>query len=363
MKFSITRSKFLEGLRSVQNIVGAKTTSPVMQNALIEAADGILKMTTTDLDISINCQTECEVAEPGRTTLPVKILFSMISCSAEGKIDVEVDEDQKASIRAGSAKYRLSGIKAEEFPALPASDDSFSYTVPQAVVKEMLRKTAYAASQDETRRTLRGVMMSFKDGSFTMVATDGRRLALVEKDFEIPADQATEVILPSKSVQEIQRALGSEGDAVIKIQGTQIRFNLGNVTIYSKLVADKYPNYTQVIPASCDNTINIDRQLLITAIERVNVMTSDLHSTKLKFGGNMLVVSSSASDIGEAKDELPVKYEGEEIEIMFNPTYLLDALKAIDDDEVKMCLNNGHSPAVIRCSVPFIYVIMPLRVN
>lgn len=363
MKFSIVRSKFLEGLRSVQNIVAGKTSSPVMQNVFIRAEGSSIRLTTTDIDISINCEVECEVAEPGATTLPVKILANMVSCSAEGVIDVEVAEGERATIRAGSAKFRLVGIDAREFPTLPSDDGAFAYSVSQATIKEMLRKTAYAASQDETRRTLRGVMMTFKDGNLTMVATDGRRLALVETGYEFPAEQEREVILPSKTVAELQRALASEGDVLVKIQKSQISFNLGNVQIYSKLVDDAYPNYKQVIPSACEKTIDVDRQLLVTAIERVSVMSNELHSTKLRFADNLLVVSSAASDIGEAKDEVPIKFEGEEIEIMFNPAYLLDALKAIDDDEVKICLNNGHSPAVIKCSVPFIYVIMPLRVN
>lgn len=363
MKFSIVRSKFLEGLRSVQNIVASKTSSPVMQNVFIEAKGASIRLTTTDIDISINCEVPCEVAEPGATTLPVKILANMISCSAEGVIDVEVGEGERASIRAGSTKFRLVGIDAREFPSLPSDDDAYAYTVPQATIKEMFRKTSYAASQDETRRTLRGVMLAFKNGRITMVATDGRRLALVEKDYEFPVEQEREMIIPSKTVAELQRALASEGDALIRVQQSQVSFNLGNVQIYSKLVDDTYPNYTQVIPTSCEKTIDVDRQLLVTAIERVSVMSNELHSTKLRFSDNLLVVSSAASDIGEAKDEVAIKFEGEEIEIMFNPTYLLEALKAIDDDEVKICLNNGHSPAVLKCSVPFIYVIMPLRVN
>lgn len=363
MKFSIVRAKFLEGLRSVQNIVASKTSSPVMQNVCIEATGNSLKLTTTDIDISINCEVECEVAEPGATTLPVKILANMISCSAEGVIEVDVAEGERASIRAGSTKFRLVGIDAREFPSLPKNDDAYAYSLNQASLKEMLRKTAYAAAQDETRRTLRGVMLAFKNGRITMVATDGRRLALVEKDAEFPVENEIEMIIPSKTVSELQRALTTEGDVIIRVQHTQVSFDLGTVQIYSKLVDDTYPNYTQVIPTACEKTIDIDRMMLVTAIERVSVMSNELNSTKLRFADNLLVVSSAASDIGEAKDEVPIKFEGEEIEIMFNPTYLLEALKAIDDDEVKICLNNGHSPAVIKCSVPFIYVIMPLRVN
>lgn len=363
MKFSIVRANFLDGLKSVQNIVGAKLNAPIMQNVRLEANNGQLRMTTSDLDISIDCKVDCVVEEEGASTLPVKILANMISCSAEGNIEVSIDENERASIRAGSAKYKLSGLPERDFPVLPKDESSYTYTVSQAVIREMLRKTSYASSQDETRKPLRGVLMSFKEGKLTLVATDGRRLALVEKELEISKEAEKDVILPSKTVQELQRALTGEGDAVIKIQGTQICFVLPKITIYSKLVADQYPNYAQVIPTSCEEKVTVDRQLLISAIERVGVMGNEAHSTKFQFTQNMLTVSSSASEIGEANDEVPIKYVGSDITIMFNPSYILDALKAIDDDEVIFNLTNGHTPAVIRCSIPFIYVIMPLRVN
>lgn len=364
MKFSIMRSKFIEGLKSVQNVVGTKGTLPILQNVLMEVENGVLRMTTTDLDISITSETECEVEQPGKSTLPVKILFNSISRADEGVIEIEVNEDEKARIKAGSANFRLTGMSEVEFPRFPIDQDAYKYVIPQTVLKEMLRKTSYAASQDDTRRTLKGVLMSFKDGKLTMVATDGRRLALVENELEFPKDAEKDIVLPSKAVQEIQRSLGSEGDVSIMVQKTQICFNLGNVTIYSKLMDEPYPNYRQVIPQDCELEVIIDRQLMINALERASVMSMDeTHSTKLKFENGKLTVSAAASDIGEAKDEVPIKYSGEELEIMFNPAYIMEPLKAIDDDEVTIKLRNGQSPAVIKCSVPFLYVIMPLRVN
>lgn len=363
MKFKITKATFLDGLKSVQNIVSSKTSAPVMQNVRLEAQDGFLRMTTTDIDISIDGKVECETGEAGATTLPVKILSSMVSCSADGVIEVEVDTNDTATIFAGSAKYRLSGISEKLFPTLPNEEGAYSYTISSALLKEMLRKTAYAASQDDTRRNLRGVLMRFKDGKLTMVATDGRRLALVEKETEFANDAERDVILPMKAVQELQRALVSEGDVVMRVQGTQVSFNLGKYTVYSKLVDDNYPNYQQVIPSNIENSITLDRQMFISAIERVGVVTSGAQSIRLVFSDNVLQVSASETEIGYAKDELPIKYVGEVIEIVFNATYLMDPLKAIDDDEVTINLDNGHSPAIIRCSVPFLYVIMPLREN
>ena len=364
MKFKIVRSKFLEGLKSVQNIVAAKGSLPILQNVLMEAGENRLVMTTTDLDISIRSSVECEIVESGATTLPVKLLFNSISKAAEGEIVVEVDDKERATITAGSAKFKLAGLPETDFPRLPKDEDAYAYEIPQATLREMFRKVSYAASQDDTRRTLKGVLMSFKDSKLTMVATDGRRLALVENEIEFPKDVEKDIVLPSKAVQELQRSLNGEEIASVMIQKTQVSFKLGNITVYSKLMDDVYPNYRKVIPKETVEKITIDRQLLLDALDRASVMTMDeAHSTKLIFSEGKLTVTSAASDIGEAKDEVAIKYAGEPIEIIFNPSYVMDPLKAIDDDEITINLNNGHSPAVIKCSIPFLYVLMPLRIS
>ena len=364
MKFKIIRSKFLEGLKSVQNVVAGRGSLPIIQNVLIEAEGSSITLTTTDLDISIRTVCECEVSSPGRSTLPVKLLFNAVAKVVEGEVEISIDGGDRASISAGKARFKISGMPEGDFPRLPEEEESYAYIVPQATLREMLRKVAYAASQDDTRRTIKGVLMSFKDGKLTMVATDGRRLALVENEMEFPKNAERDIVLPSKAVAELQRSLADEGDASVMVKKSQICFTLGSVMIYSKLIEDVYPNYRQVIPKETREHIAIDRQLLIDALERASVMTMDeAHSTKLTFSSGMLTVSSAASDIGEAKDEVPIKYAGENIEIMFNPSYVMDPLKAIDDDEIKININDGHSPAVITCSIPFLYVLMPLRIS
>ena len=364
MKFKIVRSRFLEGLKSVQNIVAGKGSLPILQNVLLEANGKELRMTTTDLDISIRSICECEVSEQGKSTLPVKFLFNAVSKVAEGVVEVTIDAQERAEIVAGNAKFKLAGMPESAFPRLPQDEDAYSYTIPHATLKEMLRKVSYAASQDDTRRTLKGVLMSFKNEKLTMVATDGRRLALVENENEFPRDAERDIVLPSKAVAELQRAPTGEGDVSVLVQKSQVCFKIGGMSIYSKLMDDVYPNYRQVIPRETAEQIDVDRQLLLDALDRASVMTMDeAHSTKLIFESGKLTVISAAADIGEAKDVVPIKYAGEKIEIMFNPAYVMDALKAIDDDNVTIHLNDGHSPAIIKCGIPFLYVLMPLRIN
>lgn len=364
MKFKITRTRFLEGLKSVQNIIGAKSNLPIIQNVMIEAKAGLLVMTTTDLDISVRNTIECEVEEQGATTVPAKLLFNSVSKAVEGIIEVEVDANETMKIKAGYANFKITGISASEFPKLPVDEEACSYTIGQQALREMFRKTSYASSQDDTRRTLKGVLMRFKDSKLTMVATDGRRLALVEKEVEFPVSNEKDIILPSKTVQELQRTLDGEDNVTITLQKTQLCFKFNTLNIYTKLIEDTYPNYEQVIPAESNHKITADRKMLLDALDRVSVMTLDeTHSTRLSFDNNCLTVVSAAGEIGEASDQVDIKYVGEKIDIVFNPTYIMEMLKAIDDDEVTIYLNSGTAPALFKCSIPFLYVIMPLRIS
>ena len=195
MNFKITRSQFLEGLKTVQNIVPSKGALQIIQNIMLEAKEKSLYLTTTDLDISIRCVVDCEVVNEGSTTLPAKLLLNTIAKAPEGVIEIEVDAQDRAVIKAGSSTSKLSGMSVVDYPTLPKDSDSFEYVLPQITLREMLRKTAYAASQDDTRKTLKGVLTSFKGGKLTMVATDGRRLALVEHEIELPVEAEKDVIL------------------------------------------------------------------------------------------------------------------------------------------------------------------------
>ena len=235
MKFSIIRSKFLDSLKNVQNIVAGKASLQILQNVRIEAGEGRIILTTTDLSITVKASAECDIAEPGATTLPVRLLFLTVSKMSEGIVTVEVDASDRAVVSGGSAVFKISGLPERDFPKIEQEDDSFAYTIPQPVLREMLRKTHYAASTDETRRNLQGVLFSFKEGKLTMVATDGRRLALVENEIEIPAGGERDVILSTRSIVELLRILGSgEGSVTMYLRKTQVHFDFGEIAFSSK---------------------------------------------------------------------------------------------------------------------------------
>lgn len=364
MKFTVAKSVLLEGLQAVQNVVGIRSTLPILSNALLSAKKKELSLTTTDLDVSVSCTIEAKILKEGASTVPVRRLSSIVRELPEMDIEIEIDDKDVAVVKCASSFFKIIGLSDEEFPPVSMPEGKFSYHLEQGVFKEMLRKSAYAASSDETRYVLNGVFLSFKANKLTVVATDGRRLALVEYEVEFPEEASAEMILPSKTVNELLHTLEDEGELKIVATENQVVFEFGNIVITSKLIDGTYPNYKQVIPGSCEERVTIDRESLLTALKRVSLVTTDKsNATKLTFGNNKLVVSTNTPDVGEARETIPIKYSGKEISVAFNPEYMMDPLKSLNNDEIYIELTDDLSPGVIKCDMPFIYVLMPMRIN
>ena len=228
----------------------------------------------------------------------------------------------------------------------------------------MLQETSYAASNDETRVVLNGVLIAFKDEKIVVVATDGRRLALVEQELEFPQESEGSFIIPSKTVNELLKTLSDTGELVIQLLDTQVAFEFDNMLIISKLIEGAYPNYRQVIPSGCEIRIPVEREGLLTAVKRVALIAKEQQCTvRLAFESNLLEITTEAQDIGSAREAIPVKYDGVRIEVAFNPDFLMEPLKNLKSDEIYMELTDDMSPGVIKSNVPFIYVIMPMRIS
>jgi len=363
MKFTVTRSKLLESLQKVQNVVSTKSTFQILSNVYIKAEDDQLWLATTDIDISIRCRLEAATPAPGATTLPVRRITSIVRELPEGEITFDINDDDHATVQCASSFFKILGLPVADFPPLPEASGEFCFLLDQGVLKEMLAKTAYAASLDETRRALNGVLFSFKDNKLILVATDGRRLALIEQEVGFPTEKAIDFILPSKAVNELKSILSEEGQVKIFAQKNQAIFEFGATTFTSKLVDAVYPNYRQVIPGACDERIVLPREDLIGAIRRVTLITTDKSlSARFTFGSNQLTIFSSSSEVGEARETMPIKYDGKEISIVFNPEYVMDPIRNLDNDEIAIELTDSHAPALIKCDIPFLYVLMPLRV-
>ncbi len=364
MKFRISKEAFLEGLQKVQHVVSSRTTLPILSNVLLVARGGRLQFTTTDLDVGITGSVEAEIEKEGATTLPVKRLVSIVRELPASEVEVSVDSKNHASIRSGPSFFKIIGLGETEFPPFPDFSSAKEFRIPQNVLRDGLKKTSYAISTDETRYVLNGIFTSFRDGKMTLVATDGRRLAMVDSDLEFPASHETDVIIPSKAVQELQRLLGDSGELILKLNDNQISFVIGDTLLCSKLIDGNYPNYRQVIPGDSNERVVISREALLETVRRVSLLSSDkANSVKLVFSENRIEVTANSPDVGEAQESMDVIYQGPPMQIAFNPEFLQAPLRALDSEQVYLDLIDEMSPGVLRIEGTFLYVLMPMRVT
>lgn len=389
MKITVSKDQMLEALQQVQTVVSTRTTLPILSNVLLRATGDTLELTTTDLDVGIQRKISADIAKPGSTSLPARRLFGIFRELPAGETEIEVDDKNTASIRCGSSFFKIMGLPAEEFPPLPKFDGGKHFKIAQASLRDMFRKTSYAISNDETRYVLNGAFMQFKADKLTMVATDGRRLALVEQDLEFPKANEVEGILPTKAVNELVHLLGDKGDVHVVVTENQMAFEMQvaaaavatgtqpekakeekpksdspNLMIVSKLIEGNYPNYRQVIPTECKERVTMERESLLIALRRASLLcTEKSNSVTLRFTKNNLAVIAKSPDVGEARESLAINHKGKEVAVAFNPEYMMDPLRNLDDDEVHLELIDELSPGVIKVKAPFLYVIMPMRMS
>lgn len=371
MKFKINRKHFGPALGQVSNIVGTRATIPILGNVLINAQDTTVSLTTSNLDVAIRLFIKADVLTPGAITLPVKRLAAIINSLPSDEVAVEICGDNRVKITSGSSTFQLHGIAAGEFPPLSPLANQCSFSLDQGILAQLLRKVAYAQSTDENRYTLNGVFFNFADERLTLVATDGRRLATAAYPLEVGA-QGGSIILPAKTVAELQRILGTGGDVKIEFNEKQVSFVVkitkddsglvDNVQLVSKVVEGTFPNFRQVIPKETVNRVEIERELMLGALERAQLVVSDKStSIKVAFAGNGLEVSASSSEFGEANEKVDVAYEGEPVKIAFNPKYLTDPLSALANDKIYFEFKDEMSPGVVKNNEDFCCVVMPQR--
>lgn len=374
MKFKINRDHFFGGLQQVLNVVGTRATMPILSNVLIQAENGEIALTTTNLDLGIRCKIKAEVAEKGALTLPVRKLASIVRELPSLDVDVETYSNNQAKITSGSSLFRIMGIGADEFPPLPSFNDQHSFVLRQDELGRMLKSVSYAQSTDETRYIMNGVFFNFSESGLTLAATDGRRLAVISKELEVTEENAGHLILPAKTVGEVERLVGQGENVRIAFNDRQVAFEIntksengdGSDSIYlvSKVVEGNYPNYRQVIPKETDQHIKVNRESFASCVRRAALVSSDKNnSIKVNVTPNLLQVTGSSPEYGESNVSLNVEYSGPEVTVAFNPQFILDPLKALTRDDVIFEFKDELSPGVIRTPDSFLCVIMPLRLN
>ncbi|HTG44125.1 MAG TPA: DNA polymerase III subunit beta [Verrucomicrobiae bacterium] len=369
MKLTISKEQIIQGLQAVQNIVSTRTTLPVLSNVLLRAEGNRLELTATDLDVSISSAVEASAERAGAVTLPAKKLFGIVRELPAPQIELEVDDKNTCRIVAGASYFKINGLPAEEFPPFPKFAENRKINLPQDKLKSLMRKTSFAISTDESRFVLNGIFMSLKEHKVTLVATDGRRLALAEEEVDIPTGSEGECIVPSKAINELNRLLGTQGEVEIKFTDNQVSFTLQSAAglatqIISKLIDGNYPNYRQVIPGEAKERITLGREELLQALRRAELMTSEKsNSVKLSFTKNKVEITANTPEVGEARESIALNYKGNDVAIAFNPIYMMDPLKALENDEVYLELIDELSPGVMKINGPFLYVLMPMRMS
>jgi len=374
MKFKINRDHFANGLAQVLNVVGSKAAMPILSNVLIEVEKDQISLTTTNLDLGIRCRIKAEVKEEGSVTLPVKRLAGIVRELPNVDVLLDAAPNHQVKLTSGGSTFRIMGIGREEFPPLPEFGEEKAYRLEQAELVEMLRNVAYAQSTDETRYILNGVYFNFRDGRLSVVATDGRRLAMMAKEMDVPADSAGAIILPAKTVGELMRLLDKGERVKISFSDRRASFEIAtdkdasglvdHVYLYSKVVEGNYPNYQQVVPKETHQRIKLERELFLQCVHRAALVCSDkANSVRIKLSSNLLELTAQSPDFGEAHESIAISYSGPELQVAFNPAFLMDPLRALTKDEVFFEVKDEVSPGVFKTLDSFVCVIMPVRLS
>lgn len=380
MKIGISKTAFTNGLQHVLNVVGTRSSLPILGNVLLNASGESLELTTTNLDMGIRCTVKANVKQAGKIALPARKLASIIKSLGDAEVEMECTENQ-AKIVSGRSKFRIMGVNDSEFPQLPVFKNNEALVLEQKELLHMLRHVSFAQSEDENRYILNGVFFLFKKHEdktqLHLVATDGRRLSLMQKDVAANENfQDSEFILPAKTVIELERLLQQNAHINIYFSDKQVAFELAlessaidgglnnHIYLVSKKVEGKFPPYQQVIPSATENRVKLERELFLECIQRASLVASQDNSiVKLRISENSLDILSSSAEFGEAHESMAIEYDGPTVEVAFNPKFLIDPLRSLQEDEIFFEFKDELSPGVIKTFDKFMCVIMPLRLS
>lgn len=362
------RDALLKTLQSVTGIVERRHTLPILSNVLLEGKDNVFSFTATDLEIQVKADSsEVKFDKEFAITTSAKKLQDILRALAEGtKISLDQQEN-KIQVKAGKSRFNLQTLPADDFPKFQTTEGlDQSINIKQNEFKDLLTKVQFAMAQQDIRYYLNGMLLVIKEGKIKVVATDGHRLSYAEAELADAGNISAEVIVPRKTIMELMRLLAESDDPIaIAIGKNQIKFAFGNVTLNSKIVEGKFPDYTKVIPGGYKNSFQVDRIVLLQALQRAAILSNE------KFRGVRMVITkdsvrvvSSNSEQEEAQEEVEVKYEGDAIDIGFNVSYLLDVLNNVDCKEIECTFGDSNSSGVF--TIPgdesFKYVVMPMRI-
>ncbi|MFH1653398.1 MAG: DNA polymerase III subunit beta [Pseudomonadota bacterium] len=366
MELKVKRNELVKGLAKLQSIVERKTTMPILANILINASGKSLTLTATDLEIGMKYSLPAEVLREGSVTIHARSFYDIIKELPESLITVEVGSDYSIKITCGDAKFKIMGLTSTDFPALPKVGKGEFQSIHSNDLKEMLDKTAFAMSTDETRYNLNGVLFEQTTDGLKMVATDGHRLSIVERNIPVKWDIGTRtgVIIPKKGVSELKKILEDSESVDLLVSEKYAVARYEGVELIIRLIDGQFPPYSQVIPKTARKKATVSKDAICKSLKLVSVLAMERgRGVKFTFSPKNLELLSSNPDMGEARDMLEVDYKGETFDVGFNGKYFLDALSVLPDEKITFDLGDDTSPCVIRSETDkgFAHIIMPMR--
>lgn len=367
MRLTISREKLQEGLNAVAASIPGKTTLPVLANILIETTDRGIKLSGTDLDIAVSTEVAADVETQGAVTVPARKLSEIARELPPAPVKLAAVGEQRVTLECGRSKFKLMGLPRDEFPTFPAVQFGGNWRIKSGEVQKLIGHTVFAVSTEESRPILNGVLWELRPERMSMVATNGHRLAKMTVPVEAEAAPSNDLIVPPKALEQVRRLFPAEEELEIGRGENHIGFRSPFTSVFTRLIEGPYPNYEQVIPKDNDRIAVVDKASLVSALKRMSVVASDqTHRIRLSFNSGMLKFSVQTPDLGEAQDELPVRYTGDQLDIGFNASYLLEILRYIPTDEVKITLKAPERAATLEPEgwsdpASYLCLVMPLR--
>ena len=365
MRFTITREKLQEGLAAVTPAVPGKTTLPVLANLLIQTTDKGIRISGTDLDIAVSTEVTADVEGAGAITIPARKLSEIARELPPAPVKISAAGDQRITLECGRSKFKLLGLPKSEFPSFPAVQFEKAVRIPSGELQKLISHTAFAASTEESRPILNGVLWELRPELMRMVATNGHRLAKME--VPVTGGQKADLIIPPKALEQIRRLFAAEEELEVAQGENHLGFRSPFTSVFTRLIEGPYPGYEQVIPKDNDKYAILDRVAFTSALKRMSVVASDqTHRIRLSFNAGMLKFSVSTPDLGEAQDELSIRYDGDPLDSGFNAAYLLEILRYMPTDEVRMTFRAPERASTLEpegWSDPskYLCLLMPLR--
>lgn len=366
MKFICARKDIYEAVQVVGRAVSSRTSLPILGHFLLTAETDRVRIAATDLELGMECVFDAQVQEAGSMTAPARVLTDILSNLPETDVALAVDESQNVSLKCGTSDFTIHGLPPEEFPMLPEVREEVSLSVDQDVLREGIRKTAFAISPDETRAILTGILMQVTDGSLKLVSTDTCRLCVYDCAAQV-LQGSVNAIVPGKAMNELARIIPEGGGEVeIRISANQILFKTGDTILISRLIEGQFPNWTKVIPQEHNRKLTIPTEQFLQSVRRVSIVARESSNrTIVSTENGTLVLSAESTNVGSAHEEVEVIKEGDDIRMAFNSKYLLDVLGVVDAEAIELQLTGERSPAVIRLQGQdnYTYVLMPMNID